>query len=1227
MDAGVQLSDGAAAISDEDLVHLHVHTEYSLLDGAIRIGDLLKRALELGHKAVAVTDHGALFGAIELYLKAKDKGLKAIIGSEVFHSGTVATKELAKSLGQTTPPTFHLVLLATSLEGYKHLIKAVSDGYLVGLGEVPIVSEAALDQYGHGLIGLSSCLRGEFAYLTAELRRLAGSGDLPLTPTADDPAAPVMAALAAHVEAMQRRFGAGNYYVELIDNNIPEQKRMLPDLVAVARHFALPLVASADAHYPKKEMAESHAVLMGIKHGLTMSKIRGRRKGTQFHLFDNDEMLQKYGAWPEALANTKKIADACNVKFEFGKYFLPKFDTGRPETPEEAMCRFARSMLEDRFVALRKLYGPKFDAAREDFYKKRLEYELNVICNMGFASYFLIVQDFINWSKRQGIPVGPGRGSGAGSLVAYSLRITDLDPIPYNLLFERFLNPDRVSMPDFDVDFCQDRRDEVIQYVTEKYGADTVAQITTFGKMNAKAVVRDVGRVLELGYGRVDKIAKLIPDDLGITLEEALKKEPRILEEAGRDDAVADLIRLARQLEGLARHTSVHAAGIVISDGPMTDFVPVYTVANSPGLITQFEMKMAEKVGLVKFDFLGLKTLTVIQKAIDIIRVAKCPDFDIELIPLDDKKVYQFVSAGHTVGIFQLESSGMRNLVVKLKPSVFEDMIALVALFRPGPLGSGMVDDFIECKHGRKPIVYPLPQLENILKETYGVILYQEQVMKVAGELASYSLGEADLLRRAMGKKIAAEMEKQKERFVSGAIANGHNLQKSGEIFDLMAEFANYGFNKSHSAAYGLIAYQTAFLKTHYPAEFMAAIMTCDLDNTSKIVRYVDECRRMRIKVLPPDVNRSILTFDVPAASTIGFGLAAIKGVGAQALEPLIIERTKGGPYTSLSDMARRVPLTKVGKKTLELLAQAGALDGFGMSRPKLCEVIPEVVKFSEAHHEASRTGQRGLFDMDMGESGDSTSVQDLSWNLTPIDKRIGAPDPLWLKKEKDLLGVYISGHPLRFHREDKRAFGRFSSNDLAKVVGKKVAMVGIIAAVNERLTKTGKRMASIRLEDEEGALEAVMFGDLPEEFPEPNSVVVAIGQVSPGFDGGEPRFRLEKIVEMEEMRGEYVKAATMRLKPIGGHQARAVDYQPALADLKKHFDSHRGDTPVTLIVQYDKTEVVVSLPNHGVDLRDTFLHGLSRLAFAHADLSFQLFAQNTAASASGAGAASAGGA
>lgn len=1199
-------------MTPEDLVHLHVHTEYSLLDGAIRIGDLLKKVAFLGHKAVAVTDHGNLFGAVEFYKKAKGAGIKPIIGSEIFHPGGDETGFVSAALGHKLPQAgaYHLVLLAKNIDGYKNLIRVVSDGYLRGQNpEMPVVPESSLDQLSSDLIALSSCLRGEFGYLVCALRNLNHSEapDLPIDfdPPEDSAGYVAAQALKAYVDRMKARY-PGSFYVELINNNMPEQKRYLPDLVAAARHFELPLVATSDAHYLGKEHAEAHSVLIGIKHGITMSKIRGRRKNTQFHVFDNEEMQRVYGEWPEALANTKVIADQCNLEFKWGQYFLPKFETNTDETSDEALCRMSREMLEERFIKLRKLYGPEFNEETEDRYRKRLDYELDVICKMGFPGYFLIVQDFINWAKRQDIPVGPGRGSGAGSLVAYALRITDLDPIPYNLLFERFLNPERVSMPDFDVDFCQDRRDEVIKYVTEHYGSDQVAQITTFGKMNAKAVVRDVGRVLELGYGRVDRFAKLIPEELGITLDDAIAKEPRILEEANKDETIGDLLRLAKELEGLARHCSVHAAGIVISDGPMTNYVPVYK-ADTEGLITQFEMKMAETVGLVKFDFLGLKTLTVIKKAVDIIRAQRTPDFDIDLIPLDDRKVYNYISGGHSVGIFQLESSGMRNLIVKLKPSCFEDVIALVALFRPGPLGSGMVDDFIERKHGRMAIEYPLPQLESILKETYGIILYQEQVMKIAGELASYSLGEADLLRRAMGKKIASEMEKQKTRFISGCLENKHDEKISGEIFDLMAEFANYGFNKSHSAAYGLVSYQTAYLKVHYPDEFMAAIMTCDLDNTKKIVRYVDECRRMKIKILPPDINRSKLEFDVPAKNTIGFGLAAIKGTSAQAIAPLIEERERGGPFTSFSDLARRVNLQKVGKKTLELLALTGAFDKFGISRPKILSLIPEIVKFSDSIHDAKSSGQKSLFD-----DADSVSEEmvDLDFQLNVADLRVGAPSPEWLKKEKALLGVFLTGHPLDFHREDCKAFGRITTADMAKAVGGKgVPMVCVLAAVMEKITKTNKRMASIRLEDPFGAFEAVMFeNDFPSEFPEAGTIVVVSGNVDKSFDGQSLRYRIEKIEPVEQKRQEYVKSALIRLRPAGGRKAAPADFAEAVNSLKAVIAKHKGDTPLKFLLDFEDSQVVLQAPETLVELNDDFLHTVGSLPFEQADISFNLF-------------------
>ncbi len=1228
-----------------------MHSEYSLLDGAIRIPELVERAVALGHKAVALTDHGAMFGAIELYLAAKDKGIKAILGCEIFHSPTPGTEsflrvmsKLYKDFPQNLPPelrvptdAFHLVLLAKDLLGYKNLVKLVSSGYQKGLNQhpekvIPIVADQDLE-HGQGegeqsLIALSGCQMGEMGYLVRLLRHYTGAR----TTLVFDPekisvpeTKAVARALKDYVATMLRRFGKDHFYVELINNQLPEQMVLLPDLVAAADHYGLPLVATADAHYLHKDHGAAHGILLGIKHSLTMSEIRGRRKNTAFHLFDNDEMQQIYGAWPSALENIQKIVDSCNVKFEFNKYYLPKFETGQQETPDEAIKRLSEEMLEERFITLSKVYGPTFDEASRASYRKRLAYELDVICKMGFASYFLIVQDFINWAKKNGIPVGPGRGSGAGSLVAYALRITDLDPIPYNLLFERFLNPDRVSMPDFDVDFCQDRRGEVIQYVTAKYGEASVAQITTFGKMNAKAVIRDVGRVLELGYGRVDRIAKLIPDDLGITLEEALKKEPRINEEAKRDDTIADLLRFAQNLESLVRHVSVHAAGIVISDGPMTDYVPVYTTG-VPGetQITQYEMKMAEKVGLVKFDFLGLKTLTVIQKAVHLIHARGHRDFDIDLIPLDDQKVFQDISAGHTVGVFQLESAGMRSLVTKLKPNCFEDVIALVALFRPGPLGSGMVDDFIERKHGRAEIQYLLPQLESILKETYGIILYQEQVMKIAGELASYTLGEADLLRRAMGKKITSEMEKQKQRFANGAATNGHDPTLAGQIFDLMAEFANYGFNKSHSAAYGLVSYQTAYLKTHFPSEYMAAIMTCDLDKTSKVVRYIDECKRLRITVHPPCINTSFLEFTVPDNKQISFGLSAVKGIGPQSVEPLVQEREKNGPFPGLYSLARRVDLHRVGKKTLELLTQVGALDCFGISRLKLMSNLGKIVKFSESFHSAKAVGQQSLFDDALdtvepethdggssgnqrGESSDASDEKSLLGPLLPQDEKVGAPSPSWLRKEKALLGVYMTGHPMTFHGFDRRVFANISLDQVVKLTERKqVAIVAVLSAVNERLTKNNTRMASIRLEDEKAAIEAVIFQEeIPKEFPPAESVVLALGSAykvnrgggaagkpsGPPPNAAEPvRFRIEKLLPIESVRKERATGLTLRIET-SLDQSLKRDWQQETKALKALVKDQQGDTPLTLIIDYDGTEVLMRA--HSIEPSDEFLEGV----------------------------------
>ncbi len=1209
-----------------NFVHLHVHSEYSLLDGAIRIPALIKRVKSWGHQAVAVTDHGNLFGAIEFYSKAKDEGIKAIIGCEVFCEPRATTAACLKHDGAEIAgggDAFHLTLLAKDMDGYKRLIRIVSRAYLENLKDVPVCNVAHLDERpGSSLFALSSCQRGEFAWLVSELKRQCGGRVF----TAKDEinafgeaAAEVWAALEKHVAEMHASFGEGNYFVELIDNNLPAQKAILPDLVTVARHFGLPLVATADAHYLDAGDSEAHAILMGIKHDLKVTDLRGRNRAARFHLLDNDEFAKVYAAWPEAVANTLKIAESCNVKFEFGKYYLPKFPVPAGETADEYLKRRAKEMLEARMESLAITYGAKFDDSAREKYRNRLDFELDVIVKMGFAGYFLIVQDFINWAKDNGIPVGPGRGSGAGSLVAYALRITDIDPIRFNLVFERFLNPERVSMPDFDVDFCQDRRDEVIRYVTQKYGSDNVAQITTFGKMLAKAAVRDIGRVMDLSYGKCDKIAKLIPNKIPdkqvVKLKDAMEVEPRLAAEAARDETVAGLLDMVGALEGLSRHTSVHAAGIVMSDGPMIDYVPVYTT-DVDGLITQYEMKMAEKVGLVKFDFLGLKTLTVIDRAVKLIRASKNPDFDIDRINLEDPLVYKMVSAAHTTGVFQLEGQGMQQLLLKLKPSNFEDIIAVVALFRPGPLGSGMVDDFIERKHGRQRIDYPLPQLEPILKETYGIILYQEQVQNVAARLASYTLGEADLLRRAMGKKNPAEMAAQKSRFIAGATANGVEGAKADSIFDLMAKFAEYGFNKSHSAAYGLVSYQTAFLKAHYPSEFMAAIMTCDLDKTEKVVRYLAECRRMKFKVLPPDINRSFIEFDVAGPASIGFGLGAIKGIGISVLEELIAEREKSGVFTNLTDLAIRVNLHRVGKKTLELLIQAGALDGFGMSRAHLMSIIGDLVKYSETHHSAIDAGQGSLFDgLFDDQSSDDASVQEQSGDQSEASKEnipkgrvVDHADPAWapssvnikpvttpldwLAAEKKLLGVYVSAHPLDFYREDVRLFSRGKLSDVDQLNGKgSVGLVAVFQDVQERLTKSGNRMAYVTIEDDSGELEALCFAkDIPEQFPKPGTPVVVVGSMSDGFNGAPARFKLDRIVPLEQVRAERVQGLEFRVK-IGASSGRKP-----IEDLRDVCLRHKGPVGVNFKVHLDEVEVLVTTPGIKVDVTDAFLQELSSL-------------------------------
>ena len=1170
-----------------DFVHLHIHSEYSLVDGAIRISELVQNAVDSGHKAIALTGHGKMHGAVEFYSKCMDAGIKPILGCEIYHEGLPETAALCGD-----DEARHMVLLARTTAGYHSLMRLVSYGYLRGENEnIPVVPAKDLDEGSEDLIMLSSCLKGEWAVLVGHLVRINPDPVAELKNPGPE-GKPVCDALRLWVERMQQRFGAGNVYIELIDNNLPAQKTLLPHLAAVAGYFSLPLVATCDAHYLKDDFRDAHAVLTAIKNDLTTSHIRHRRRDARFHVFSNEEMQDTYGPYEEALRNTGRIADRCEVTIEFGKFFLPDFDL-QGEDINDALRRLSREGLQERLSFIRKSGREPTEGELKE-YDRRLDYELDVIINMGFPGYFLIVQDFINWAKDHDIPVGPGRGSGAGSLVAWALRITDLDPIPLNLIFERFLNPERISMPDFDVDFCQSRRDEVIQYVSRKYGTDNVAQITTFGKMKAKAALRDVGRVLEMSYPRVDRIAKLVPNELDITLESALAQEPRLMEEAGQDDVVDEMIRTALQIEGLSRHTSVHAAGVVISNGAMENFVPVYK-GEDGSLITQYEMKNAEKVGLVKFDFLGLKTLTVIQKAVNIIRSRKNKDFRIEDINLEDPLVYAEISTGNTCGIFQLESSGMQTLNMKLKPSCFEDIIAVVALFRPGPLGSGMVDDFIERKHGRQEIDYPLPQLEPILADTYGIILYQEQVQKIAATLASYSLGEADILRRAMGKKKPEEMAKQKTRFLKGAAENSVDEKIADEIFELMAKFAAYGFNKSHSAAYGLVSYQTAFLKTHFPEEFMAAIMTCDLDNSDKLYRYIEECRRLRFAVLQPDINQSELEFNVPAPKKIGYALAAIKGIGAASLVPLIENREKQGPYLNLTDMAMRVNLHLVGKKTLELLTEAGALDCFSKDRCSLMSAIPDLVKFSENHHNARRTGQALLFDQ--AEEAATGGIDPADYVSRPLEKYRVLTALDWLAKERKLLGVFLSGHPLHIFKQDASRFGKMRLGDLPKLVGQKnVPLVALVLGTSERLTKSGKRMAYVMLEDLTGSREAVMFeNELPDQMPKDGSLVVAWCSISKSFDGSSLNLRLESLSLLEDVRREMIRQSVIEIKASTTEAGRdPVKVRQVMQKVNSLLRANEGRTAVRIHLCYDKLgEVVIEPGIAGINLNNLLFQNL----------------------------------
>lgn len=1008
-------------------VHLHVHTEFSLLDGASRIKDVVARAKELEMPALAITDHGTMYGVIDFYKEAKKAGIKPIIGCEVY----VAPQSRFEKNPVHGENYYHLILLAETQQGYRNLVELVSRGSLEGFYYKPRVDKELLATYHEGLIALSACLAGE----------------IPRKILNHDPQG-----ARSSLEEYLNIFGKSNFFLEIQDQGIAEEKLVNQQLVELAEEYEVGLVATNDAHYIHKEDAEFHDILLCIQMGKTVNEPgRMRFPSSEFYLKSYSEMAQLFPKWPEALDNTCKIAERCHVDFEFGHHHLPAFPVPSNYTDQTYLRELCEKALPQRYKEI------------TDEVRQRLDYELSVIHTMGFDSYFLIVWDFVNYARQEGIPVGPGRGSAAGSITAYLLGITDIDPLKYGLLFERFLNPERVSMPDIDIDFCYVKRSRIIEYVAKRYGHDRVAQIITFGTMAAKAAVRDVGRALNLSYSDVDKISKMIPGELGITLEKALKQNQELRKLYEEDENVHKLLDLARNIEGLPRHASTHAAGVVIAQEPITHYAPLQISADGFPT-TQYDKDRIEEIGLLKMDLLGLRTLTVLGDAVELIRKNRRINFQLDQIDLEDEKTALMLSQADTAGVFQMESAGMTNLVRELRPEGFADLIPLVALYRPGPLGSGMVTDFIQGRHGEKEVSYLHPWLEPILKDTFGVILYQEQVMQIASTLGGFTLGQADLLRRAMGKKKHDVLAAQKDSFLAGAAAKGLDSKFAQEIFDLMAHFADYGFNKSHSAAYALVAYQTAYLKAHYPQEFMAALLTSVMGDNEKVGHYIEVCRHMGLTVLPPHINISESSFTVDG-QVIRFGLAGVKNVGENALENILTARQEKGTFTSLVDFCSKVDMRIVNKRVIESLIQCGAFDSFGYKRAQLLQVVEQAADVASRKQKDILTGQIGLFGDELNTQFDEVQMP----NIPELSQQE------LLALEKEMIGFYVTGHPLDQWREKMKAM-----MPLAKLKeeaeGTEISVAGMIASLKRITTRNGDMMAFMELEDFTQRTEVVLF-------------------------------------------------------------------------------------------------------------------------------------------------------
>ncbi|HUL58207.1 MAG TPA: DNA polymerase III subunit alpha [Anaeromyxobacteraceae bacterium] len=1216
-----------------DFVHLHLHTLYSLLDGAIRIKDLLKTVQAKGMKSVAVTDHGNLFGAVDFYKKAKDAGVKPILGMETYVAGEKGRTDRTERIGR------HLVLLAKDAEGWANLRTLSSKAFTEGFYYDPRIDKQLLREHSKGLVGLTACLAGE-------IPRLVRQGDMD----------------GARRAAREYRdiFEPGSFFLEVQSNGMKEQLEVNARLAELSESEGIPLVATADAHYVSRDQARAHEVLMCIASNKTFSDPKRLRHDTDgLFIASGDEMAAALPQHREAIENSFRIAEMCNVEMKLGKSFLPRFQVPEGLSEDEYIEKLSREGLDRRF---REIDG-KYPHDR-DVYRARLEMELSVIRTMGFSGYFLIVQDFINWAKQHDVPVGPGRGSGAGSIVAWSLRITDLDPLRWNLLFERFLNPERVSMPDFDVDFCQNRRDEVIQYVRGKYGQDNVGQIITFGSLKARSVIRDVVRVMGLPFAEGDKIAKLVPEPVqGKTPplkelifgkkaekggDDPIAPEPRLrdlydkpaviaqwVDDRGQQQIVThrDLLDIAMSLEGLNRQAGLHAAGVVIADKPLWEYVPAYQDDKSQMLVSQFAKDEVEAAGLVKFDFLGLTTLTVIDDALRLVRAnhPEMKDFKASDIPLDDPAVYELISRGDTAGVFQLESSGFTAMVTRMKPSRFEDVIAAGALYRPGPLdqkledGRTMVDVYIDRKLGREEVAYPHPLLEPVLEPTYGVVVYQEQVMQIAQVLGGYSLGGADLLRRAMGKKKAEEMAKQRAIFVKGATVNGVDAEIASGVFDLMEKFAAYGFNKSHSAAYGLLTVQTAWLKAHYPVEFMAALISSEASNTDKVVAHIGEARAAGIEVLQPDVNESNAEFTAFVGATIApgghsgpprnerrirFGLGAVKGVGEAAVQAVLEARAEGGPFGSLFDLALRVDSRRINKKVVEALVKSGAFDFEGVPRWQLFAGIDAAFAAGASAQADRASGQASLFGALPAADTAAKPRYPRSGELVGETQVEEWPERVRLALEKEALGFYITGHPLQGYEKEVKRYASVTCAAVAKKRhGDKVSVVGVVASLRERMNKEkGTRFGFLTLEDLSGTVEVICWASRLaqngrpaqkgwsdwELFVKSDEPVLVHGEVRINDREAEnPKAEITaiEIEPLSAVRNQKTTEVALRI------DAEALTAEKATA-LKTLLARHAGNTAVTVhAVIPAQTETTIAVPSR-VQPADELLDAARRLGF-----------------------------